>query len=292
MVHIVEGEHRRLVQTRFGAMHLWMQGEGDTPVILLHMSMCSGRMYREFAGLLAPYHPSIAPDRLGSGFSDHPSQQLSLEQYAEATVEALEEIGVDSFHILGVHTGSCEAIELAAKFPDQVKSIGLVAVPVFKPETLPGYKASYLLEPEPDQEGTHLDWYWRWWRTGGFAGSAVRSRDWPPDILNRHLIDHLLAQPDAWWPHHAVFDHNAGILLKELDQPVLVLDVPDDLAEETAYAHSYFPDQTQVVSLPTHTDVLGHFTTGAQAIANEYLKFLREFATPMPNEETESGSYR
>ena len=60
MVHILEGEHRRLVQTRFGAMHLWMQGEGDTPVILLHMSMCSGRMYRESAALLAPYYPSIA----------------------------------------------------------------------------------------------------------------------------------------------------------------------------------------------------------------------------------------
>ena len=120
-----------------------------------------------------------------------------------------------------------------------------------------------------------MDWYWKWWRTGGFAGSAVRSRDWEPDILNRHLVDHLLAQPDAWWPYHAVFDHNAGVLLKELDQPVLVFDVPDDLAEETAYAYSYFPDQTRVVSLPTHTDVLGHFTTGAQAIANEYLEFLQ-----------------
>ena len=274
MVQIYNGEHRQLVKTKFGSVHLWMHGENDTPVVLLHMSLSSGRMYRDFAELLAPEFASISPDRLGSGFSDHPSHQLTLEQYAETTIEALEKLGIKSFHVLGVHTGSCEAIELASKFPTCVKSIGLVTVPVFKPETIPGYKARYLLEPEPDPEGDYLNWYWRWWKIGGFAGAAERSREWEPEILNKFVLDHLLTQPNAWWPHHAVFDHDAGILLKDLKQPVLVFDVPDDLTEETKYAQKYFPKQTEVISLPTHNDVLGHFTTGAKAIADSYIKFL------------------
>ena len=80
MVQIYDGEHRQLVKTKFGSVHLWMHGENDTPVVLLHMSLSSGRMYRDFAELLAPEFASISPARLGSGFSDLPSHQLTLEQ--------------------------------------------------------------------------------------------------------------------------------------------------------------------------------------------------------------------
>ena len=276
MVQISDNENRQLVKTKFGSMHLWLRGESDIPVVLLHMSLSSGRMYRDFAEMLFPEFASISPDRLGSGFSDHPPYQLTLEQYAECTIEALEKLGVNSFHVLGAHTGSCEAIELASKFPAHVQSIALVTVPVFKPETIPEYKASYLLEPEPDPDGDYLNWYWKWWKVGGFVGAAERSREWEPKILNKFVLDHLLTQPDAWWPHHAVFDHDAGTLLKDLKQPVLVFDVPDDLIEETRYARQYFPEQTKVVDLPSHNDVLGHFTVGAREIADNYKEFLNE----------------
>ena len=274
MVQIYEDENRQLVETKFGSMHLWLRGESDVPVVLLHMSLSSGRMYRDFAKMLDPEFSSISPDRLGSGFSDHPPHQLTLEQYAECTIEALEKLGVNSFHVLGVHTGSCEAIELASKFPAHVQSVGLVTVPVFKPETISEYKASYLLEPEPDPDGDYLNWYWRWWKVGGFAGAAERSREWEPEIIHPHLVDHFLAQPNPWWTYHAVFDHDAGVLLKDLKQPVLVFDVPDDLIEETRYAQRYFPKQTKVVDLPSHNDVLGLFTTGASEIAHSYKEFL------------------
>ena len=113
MVQISDDENRQLVKTKFGSMHLWLRGESDTPVVLLHMSMCSDRIHRDFSEMLLPEFASISPDRLGSGFSDHPPYQLTLEQYAECTIEALEKLGVNSFHAIGVHTGSCEAIEIA-----------------------------------------------------------------------------------------------------------------------------------------------------------------------------------
>ena len=34
-------------------------------------------------------------------------------------------------------------------------------------------------------------------------------------------MDHLLSQPDAWFAHHAVFDHDTGGLLAEIEQPFL-----------------------------------------------------------------------
>ncbi|MYH48067.1 MAG: hypothetical protein F4151_00690, partial [Gammaproteobacteria bacterium] len=158
-----EGTSRKLISTRHGHLHVRSNGEGEPPLVLLHMGLSSGRMYR-------------------------------------------------------------------------IRRLAVVTVPVFSPEEIPQYKDNYLHEPRPEADGTHLDWYWRWWRDGGFGGAAERSRAWSPDLLHEFMMDHLGAQPDPWMTYHAVFDHPTGEFVSKIRQPFLVVDVHDDLTAQTARA--------------------------------------------------------
>ena len=133
-------------------------------------------MFRHVWSSLAERRRIVAPDRLGSGFSDHPAEPISLAAYAEATLEALEQIGVDRFDVVGIHTGSCEAIELAANHPDRVRSSLSSPSPSSLRTRSRSTKTATSTNRIPMQDGSHLDWYWRWWRDGGFGGAAERSK--------------------------------------------------------------------------------------------------------------------
>ena len=103
---------RRISPTRFGQMHLRSHDGKGVPLVLLHMSPRSGAMWEMLQERLE--RPTFAPDRLGYGFSDAPPWALSLEQYAQGTVDTLQAAGVQGeVDILGIHTGSIEAIEVA-----------------------------------------------------------------------------------------------------------------------------------------------------------------------------------
>src|SRR5262249_33742839 len=123
---------RHLVHTAHGAVHLRAWGEpGDRPPLaLLHMAPLSSAMWERFAPLLASDRLVIAPDRLGFGASDHLVEPRPLEVYAQATAQALEAAAPSGqWDVLGIHSGSCEAIELARIEPERVRRIAIVAVP-------------------------------------------------------------------------------------------------------------------------------------------------------------------
>ena len=116
---------RRIYPTRFGQLHLRSHDGKGVPLVLLHMSPRSGAMWEAFQEKLE--RPTHAPDRLGYGYSDAPPGPLSLEQYAEATVDGLKAAGMQGqIDLLGVHAGSIEAIEIAHQLGSQVRSVMVV----------------------------------------------------------------------------------------------------------------------------------------------------------------------
>ena len=82
---------RRIYPTRFGQLHLRSSEGKGVPLVLLHPSPRSGEMWERLQERLA--RPTYAPDRLGYGFSDAPPWALSLEQYAQSTIDALKGAG-------------------------------------------------------------------------------------------------------------------------------------------------------------------------------------------------------
>src|SRR6202140_4047495 len=124
---------RHIYPTRFGQMHLRLTLGKGVPLVLLHMSPRSSAMWQLLQERLE--RPTYAPDRLGYGFSDAPPWALSLEQYAQSTVDSLKAAGLQGeMDILGIHTGSIEAIEVAHQFGSQARRVVAVGMPLFYPE--------------------------------------------------------------------------------------------------------------------------------------------------------------
>src|ERR1700688_5107933 len=138
---------RRIFATRFGQMHLRSNdGKGNgVPLVLLHMSPRSGAMWEMLQERLE--RPTYAPDRLGYGFSDAPPWAMSLEQYAQSTVDTLKAAGVEGdVDLLGIHTGSFEAIEVAHQLGSQVRRVIVVGMPLYSTEEH---------KPQLKKTGTH-----------------------------------------------------------------------------------------------------------------------------------------
>ena len=250
---------RHLAETRYGQLHLRTLGEGGTPLVLLHGSASASGSWTGLAPGLAGERLVVMPDRLGCGGSDRPPRQLSMAEYAEATLDALDTLGIGCFDVVGLHTGSCEAIELAVARPDRVRRVAVVEVPVFTAEEVTAFKARYLTHPAPAEDGSHLLWYWRWWTVGGFAGSAPRLRRWPLELVQEWAVEHLSQLPEFWWPYHAAIEYPTAGRVGAIRQPLLVLSTGDDLVEQTGRARELLPPQAEIAALPGFDDVTCFF---------------------------------
>jgi pimeloyl-ACP methyl ester carboxylesterase len=270
---------RYLQNTRHGQLHLRALGEGGTPLVLLHVTPHSSLVFRRVQPLLAADRLVVAVDRLGFGFSDPVPSPLPLPEYALATLDALDGLGIGQFDVCGIHTGSSEAIELATAHPGRVRRLVLVSVPIWGEREQEAMKAKLTVDAglsSPVADGSHLTALWKLardraegrvgdWRNENAPGG------WDEDILATWVLHHLLAGPTWWQTAKAVADYPTGERLAQVTQPVLVLRVQDRLWEDTGRAPAYLPPQGRYEELP-------HLDQEAFALAPEEMAArLREF---------------
>ncbi|PWR72514.1 alpha/beta fold hydrolase [Methanospirillum lacunae] len=62
-------------------------------------------------------------DTRGSGRSDKPDREYSIEMMADDTASLMDSLNIRSAHILGISTGSRIALSLASRYPNKVKSL-------------------------------------------------------------------------------------------------------------------------------------------------------------------------
>lgn len=65
----------------------------------------------------------ITFDNRGTGRTDKPDEEYTIELMAEDVVGLLDELGIQSTDILGISMGSRIAITLAAKYPERVSNL-------------------------------------------------------------------------------------------------------------------------------------------------------------------------
>jgi pimeloyl-ACP methyl ester carboxylesterase len=248
---------RHLVPTSYGQLHVRDHGAGGVPLVLLHMSPRSSRMFERLQPLVR--RRSIAPDRLGYGCSDAPSRVLTLEEYTHSTIEALEALGVRGpVDVLGMHTGSLEAIELAHQWPGRVRRVVVVAVPLFTAEEKAHGLATFArLRIEPREDGSHLTDAWR-------ARFQYRHPPYDLEDIQARFVDYVLAARPGE-AYDAVFRYDAASRLASLPVPLVVIAPHDDLAATTARSRSSLPAGATWVDLPELGIDL--FTVAAPAMA-------------------------
>jgi pimeloyl-ACP methyl ester carboxylesterase len=255
---------RRLYPTRFGQLHLRSRDGKGVPLVLLHMSPRSGAMWEAFQKLLD--RPSHAPDRLGYGFSDAPPFALSMEQYAESTVDGLKAAGMQGqIDLLGVHTGSIEAIEVAHRLGTQVRAVAVVGMPLYTAEEQQLEMEKYSQQPlKPATEGGHVLGAWR----GGLA-----SRRPPYDLSDAHrrFIEHVLAA-DPGAAFRAACGYAIDAKLKSLQSPLTVFAPHDDIIEQTIRVKPLLKASATYVDLPAlGQDIFHRAKDQMAALVNRHL---------------------
>ena len=109
-----------------GQVHYrYMRGEG-TPLVLLHQTASSSAMFDLVMQRLAGQRPMYAFDTPGFGGSFDPESPPDMPQYGHWIAEAIDDVEIGEFHLLGHHTGVCIGAEIAVARPQRVRSFAMI----------------------------------------------------------------------------------------------------------------------------------------------------------------------
>lgn len=226
--------------TPLGQLHYAEAGKGS-PVILLHQTPRSLDEFAEVQPLLARKRRVIAMDMYGFGMSAKPAQGTAqtIEQYAAGSIALADALGLETFAVLGHHTGMFVASEVAATVPDRVTAAVLSAGEYADEE----YRATVTKEMHgegaadsahgdvdvaPAQEdGGHLTTLW-----GKRYPLYPKGR---PDILNRFIRDALAPGVDPAEGHLACARYVMENRVPLVTAPLLLLAATDD---PVSYPHT------------------------------------------------------
>ncbi len=136
------------------------QGEGP-PVLFIHGSgpgVSAWANWRLTMPALAKSYRVIAPDMVGFGFSDRPSDiEYRKETWIAQAIDLLDALGVEKAHVVGNSFGGAIALGLAIQRPERVNRLALMgSVGVSFPIT-PGLEAVWGYQPSFDNMRKLLD---------------------------------------------------------------------------------------------------------------------------------------
>ncbi len=226
---------RGYVDVAHGQVHVRIAGDGRTdrpPLVCLHMSPASGLVYERFAEVAGADRTVVAPDTPGFGASDPLPAYPSIGDYADVVAEVVTTMRLETpVDLLGYHTGSFTAVELALRRPDLVRRVVAVSMPLFTPGELERFRRLYSREPIFTADGERLRDRWRW-----FVEFFGVGRDNTVEQAATIFYARLSGGERHWWGHRAAFGYDVVPVLERLSVPVLVLNLADDLTEQTRRA--------------------------------------------------------
>lgn len=264
----LSGVRRTYAEARFGQLHLRIARpeEPSAPSLMcFHMSPMSGRIYERFLGHIGTDRVAIAADTPGFGMSDAPPAAPEIIDYAGAMSDVIDMLDLPGpVDVMGYHTGSKIAVELALLRPERIRRLILIAAPILTEGERQALREHYGPQT-PTQDGSHLAALWR----------SFLHYNLSPSLTIEHVADAfpdmLLGRNIAWWGHRAAFNHYLDRRLPSLSQPVLVFNPQDDLWEFTARAAPYLRNG-RIVDLPGWGHgFLDGFTADAAALTRSFL---------------------
>ena len=211
---------------------LFVQQSGaGTPLLLIHGLMVSGEMYQPVLPALASHYRVIVPDLRGHGRSGALPGPYSVEQLARDLAQLLDDLQVDSAHILGYSQGGAVAQQFARDYPKRVR--GLVLGCTF---------AYNMLSRRERVEGILAPWFVRilgmrrvarllMSGVGGGQRMSPESARWLQEILAANDTARMVAAVEAMY----AFDSRPW--LDQIRCPTLVIAGAEDTGVPLPHAH-------------------------------------------------------
>lgn len=225
------GIRKAYVEVEHGQVHVRIAGSADsgaTPLVCLHMSPASGVIYEKFMAEAGESRQVIAIDTPGYGMSDSFDTMPEIGDYARVIAQTVEALGLDSIDLMGYHTGSLISLELSRTRPDLVRRVATISMPLFTEAELVEFRELYNPESVFTLDGEKLKERWLWYVEFFRVGTVNTIED-----AARFFISRLSGGADHWWGHRAAFAYDVAAAAREVDVPMLILNLDDDLREHT-----------------------------------------------------------
>jgi pimeloyl-ACP methyl ester carboxylesterase len=240
---------RAYAPSRHGQLHYRIAGKpgaGDRPPLLcMHQTPSHSGDWMPVLPTLGENRVVVAVDTPGYGMSDAPPAPLDIEDFAAIMAEFMDELvhqGVvpaGPFDVMGFHTGSVTATELARAWPDRVRRavlFGLAAYPAeLREEKLAGLLGNF---PPPADNLDHVEKLW---------AIIQKLSDPRMGAEARHIgmAECLRLGARMPWGYIAVYRYDFLGAMARVEQPVLVMNPEDDLWEVTLATAGHFRNGTR-----------------------------------------------
>lgn len=150
------------VEVSGGSLFYLSEGSGPA-VVLLHGDSNSSAVWEPYLAELGQQHQVFAFDLPGHGRSDYLRSTFSDQGSAASLIEALEALGISSFHLVGHSIGGLIAYHMALQHPERVLSIVSISAPWRVPVESRRMASQISLETAPPPKVKQL----RAWHPGG-----------------------------------------------------------------------------------------------------------------------------
>lgn len=237
---------RHYVDGPFGQMHLRCAnraGGAQVPLLCIHMSPMTGRVFERFLGEIGQDRTAVAFDTPGYGQSDAPPAPPEIEDYARALLAGLGAFGIEGpLDVMGYHTGGKTAAALANMAPARVRRLVIIGAAILSDPERADFSGYYGAKPI-DVEGSHILRRWR-----GFVYHNLRPGVTIDDVADA-FREAMTGGSNEWWGHRAAFRFDFATELKWLRQTALIMNLGDDLDVQTRRADGLAP-HSRIVELP------------------------------------------
>lgn len=230
---------RGFVDVAEGQIHFRRAGNAaGVPLVMLHASPGSSKMLEPIIGALSVARTVIAPDTLGNGDSSPPSQSVpTIFEFADATLRALDGLGLGQVDLYGAHTGASIAMEVALARPERVRRLVLDGIGLYAADEQRELLEVYAPEVVPDLNGSQLNWVWHFCRDQFvFWPWFKRDREHARQIglppaggLHDMVVEVLKAARTYHLSYRAAFRHPKRERLPMIRVPTLVCCDPHDM---------------------------------------------------------------
>ncbi len=219
-----------------------IHGDGD-PIILIHGFSDRKEHWRAQVGALSKYFKVIRMDNRGTGKSDRPNGDYTMEVYASDVAGLMDSLGIEKSHIIGHSLGGMIAQNFAILYPNRVNKLILVntipglkppgesideAIKMYRENAIAGHEAMMKDPLNEFLKGAKASYSRNFWKIMKEDPKKKFHNIWSVEDLVEEKVKFGPTVKDLSNQAHALSTHNTYERLHEIKREVLILSAEKD----------------------------------------------------------------